>query len=112
MRCERRNRNRCRKRRKCSGIASKRFILSGSKRKANESLERLPDEEDEKLRQTLCMTDAPTSLDTDQMIAHLDQGERNTYNQLLSKVNGVDATHPGAPPRGMVMVDKPIRSNQ
>ncbi len=75
-------------------------------RKANESLERLPDADDELLRQVLCMANAPTSLDTDQMISHLDQGERNTYNELLNKVNGVDVTHPGAPPRGMVMVDQ------
>ncbi len=75
-------------------------------RKADESLERLPDPDDEMLRQVLWAANAPTSLDTGQAIAHLDQGERNKYNQLLSKVNGVNVTHPGAPPRGMVMVDK------
>ena len=80
-------------------------MRSGPKHKANESLERLADEDDEMLRQALCIANAPTSLDTGQMIAHLDQGERDRYNQLLNGVNGVDVTHPGAPPRGMVMVD-------
>ncbi len=75
-------------------------------RKAEENLERLPDQNDEMLRQVLWAANAPTSLDTGQMIAHLDQGERNKHNQLLSSVNGVNVTHPGAPPRGMVMVDK------
>ena len=74
--------------------------------KADASLKRLPDAGDEMLRQALWDAKAPTSLDTAQMIAHLDQGERNKHNQLLSKVNGVSVTHPGAPPRGMVMVDK------
>ncbi len=75
-------------------------------RKAEESLERLPDQDDEALRQVLWAANAPTSLDTGQMIAHLDQSERDKHNQLLSGVNGVAVTHPGAPPRGMVMVDK------
>jgi hypothetical protein len=73
---------------------------------ANDSLESLADEDDELLRQVLCLDHAPTTLDREQMIAHLDQGERNTYNQLLGAVQGVDANHPGAPSRGMVMVDK------
>ncbi len=72
-------------------------------RKANPELERLPNEEDEALRIAFWQ---PTSLTRDQMIDLLDQGERNHYNQLLGNVNGVEVTHPGAPPRGMVMVDK------
>lgn len=76
-------------------------------RKADASLKHLPDEGDESLRQALWDTKAPTSLNAAQMIKHLDQGERNKHNQLISKVNGVSVTHPGAPPRGMVMVDKP-----
>ena len=74
--------------------------------KADASLERLSDAGDEMLRQALCAAGTPTSLTKGQMIAHLDQGQRNKHNQLLAKVNGVNVTHPGAPPRGMVMVDK------
>jgi hypothetical protein len=40
------------------------------------------------------------------MIAHLDQAQRNQYNRLLNEVNSVEVTHPGAPPRGMVLVNK------
>lgn len=75
-------------------------------KKANPQLDRLPDPEDEMLRQVLLDANAPTSLDHSQMIGNLDQGQRNQYNQMLSKVNGVSVTHPGAPPRGMVLVDK------
>ena len=76
-------------------------------RKKDESLERLPEADDETLRQVLWSAHAPTTLDTGQAIAHLDQAERGKYNQLLNGVNGVSVTHPGAPGRGMVMVDKP-----
>ncbi|MCS7465838.1 PSD1 and planctomycete cytochrome C domain-containing protein [Stieleria sp. ICT_E10.1] len=76
-------------------------------RKTDESLERLPDADDETLRQVLWSANAPTTLDMGQAIAHLDQAERGRYNQLLNGVNGVSVTHPGAPGRGMVMVDKP-----
>ncbi|WP_182867713.1 PSD1 and planctomycete cytochrome C domain-containing protein [Stieleria mannarensis] len=75
-------------------------------RKADETLQRLPDADDETLRMVLCAADAPTSLDTAQAVAHLDQSERGRHNQLINGVNGVSVTHPGAPPRGMVMVDK------
>jgi cytochrome c553 len=62
--------------------------------------------EQERLRQLLVDPEAPTTLDRDGMIAHLDQAQRNRYNQLLNAVNGVEVTHPGAPPRGMVLVDR------
>lgn len=67
----------------------------------------LGDSKDERLLQLLLDPAAPTSLDRDGMIDHLDQGQRNKYNQLLNEVNGVEVTHPGAPPRGMVLVDNP-----
>ncbi len=74
--------------------------------KENKDLERLTDDNLEELRRVLYASDTPTTLDTAQMIAHLDQGERNQYNSQLSKVNEVDVTHPGAPPRAMVMTDR------
>ena len=76
-------------------------------RKADANLERLADPGDEQLRVALFDSAAPTSLDRDQMLGHLDQAQRDRYNQLMGTVNGVEVTHPGAPPRGMVMVDKP-----
>ncbi|MCA9138569.1 MAG: DUF1553 domain-containing protein, partial [Planctomycetales bacterium] len=75
-------------------------------RKADENAEHLADGEDELLRQLLWAPNVPSSLDRDQAIAHLDQAERGRYNELINGVNGVAVTHPGAPPRGMVMVDR------
>jgi hypothetical protein len=48
---------------------------------------------------------SPTTLDTAQILNHLDQAERNTYNRQLSKVKAVESTHPGAPGRAMVLLD-------
>lgn len=76
-------------------------------READAALEKLPDDSDEALRQVLFAADAPTTLDTAQMIAHLDQGERNKHNDMIRQVKAVEVSHPGAPPRGMVLVDKP-----
>lgn len=83
------------------------YTLWTEARKENEDLERLEDPGDEQLRQMLLASTSPTTLDTDQAVAHLDQGERGKYNQLLNGVNGVEVTHPGAPARGMVLVDRP-----
>jgi hypothetical protein len=76
----------------------------GSKDEAEPN--RLEDDAAEAIRQALYDGDSPTSLSTAQMIAHLDQGQRNKYNAMLGKVKGVEVSHPGAPPRGMVLVDK------
>lgn len=70
-------------------------------------LQQLPDSESEQLRQLLWNPLAPTTLTRDDMIEHLDQAQRNRHNELLNAVNGVEVTHPGAPPRGMVLIDKP-----
>ncbi|MEQ1830275.1 MAG: PSD1 and planctomycete cytochrome C domain-containing protein [Pirellula sp.] len=76
-------------------------------KKKDDASTRLPDDNDEGLRLALLAEDNPTSLTSDLMIANLDQGERNEYNVQLGKVRGVEATHHGAPGRGMVLVDKP-----
>lgn len=70
----------------------------------------LPSPEDETLRQILLSGRAPATLNTAQAVTHLDQGERNKYNQLKKGVTGISITHPGAPPRAMVLNDraKPI----
>lgn len=83
------------------------FASWGEAKKADPPLEALADVADEQIRQVLFSPSNPTSLDREQMIRHLDQGERNEYNQKMNGVNGVEVTHPGAPPRGMVLVDKP-----
>lgn len=67
---------------------------------------RLPGDADEAIRLEIFHDQSPTSLTSEQMVAHLDQGQRNKHNSMISKVKGVEVTHPGAPPRGMVLVDK------
>ncbi len=74
-------------------------------RKANATLTRLPDDNEEALRGVLLAADAPTQLDTAAAVTLLDQGENNTHNSMLGKVKGIEVTHPGAPGRGMVMRD-------
>lgn len=67
---------------------------------------RLEDDADETIRQALYDGETPTSLTSAQMVVYLDQGQRNKHNAMLGKVKGVEVSHPGAPPRGMVLVDK------
>ncbi len=75
--------------------------------KKDSSATRLPNDDEEALRAALFATDNPTTLTSEQMIALLDQGERNEYNQQLGKIKGVEASHHGSPARGMVVTDKP-----
>jgi hypothetical protein len=74
--------------------------------KTDSKIERLDDDSQEALRQLLWVPGSPTTLDAAQTVRHLDQGERNKHNQMVAGVNRVEATHPGAPPRGMILVDK------
>ena len=73
--------------------------------KDNGGLERLDDEADEALRQVLWIPGSPTTLDAAHTVRHLDQGERNEHNRKIAGVYRIEATHPGAPPRGMILVD-------
>ncbi len=75
-------------------------------READPEVERLDDDLAETLREVLFADDSPTTLTTAEMVSHLDQGERNQHNNLIRKVKEVEVSHPGAPARGMVMVDK------
>ena len=78
----------------------------GEASKADSRIKHLADETDERLRQVLWIPGSPTTLNADQTVRHLDQGERNQHNRMVAAVNRVEATHPGAPPRGMILVDK------
>ncbi len=71
----------------------------------DKGLTALPDAAQEQLRQALLAQDMPTVLNQDQMRSHLNQAERNEYNQQLSKVKAVESKHPGAPGRAMVVQD-------
>lgn len=82
------------------------YAAWGEANKAEAKPTRLEDDADEAIRQELYSGDSPTSLTSAQMVAYLDQGQRNKHNAMLGKVKGVEVSHPGAPPRGMVLVDK------
>jgi len=71
----------------------------------NSAMERLSDEMQEELRLLLYAQETPTTLDTAQINAHLNQAERNEYNQQLSKIKAVESKHPGAPGKAMVLLD-------
>jgi hypothetical protein len=75
-------------------------------KKNNPSVQALPDPHADALRLNLLSGKTPATLDTAQAVSHLDQGERNRFNQLNNAVNGVSVTHPGAPPRAMVLNDR------
>lgn len=67
---------------------------------------RLVDDDQEKLRSMLYDAKSPTSLDSPQTIAHLNQAERDGYNQQLGKIKTLELSHPGAPARAMALVDQ------
>jgi hypothetical protein len=73
--------------------------------KEDSSLTGLPDDQAQRLLTMMLDSQSPTTLDTAQILNHLDQAERNTYNRQLSKVKAVESTHPGAPGRAMVLLD-------
>ncbi len=81
------------------------FVAWKDASEKDKSLARLPDDNQEQLRLALFADSVPTVLDKDQMRAHLDQAERNEYNQQLGKIKAVESKHPGAPGRAMVVND-------
>lgn len=63
------------------------------------------DDSAEEVRQFLFASDSPTTLDSAQILGHLNQAERDEYNRQLSKIKAVDSKHPGAPGKAMVLLD-------
>ena len=50
------------------------------------------DDSAEEVRQFLFASDSPTTLDSAQILGHLNQAERDEYNRQLSKIKAVDST--------------------
>lgn len=67
----------------------------------------LPDAPAEAVRQILYAADAPANLPRDQFSRLYDVETAQKMRTLQRKLAELDATHPGAPPRGMALVDKP-----
>jgi hypothetical protein len=69
------------------------------------------DPDTEPLRQVLYAPDAPCSVDSDVLRRLLDTPAQQKLRALRRKVDELDATHPGAPPRAMALVDNDRPNN-
>ena len=65
----------------------------------------LPDADAEVLRQVLYADDSPANLRGDELTRLFDTPAQQKARALRRKVDELDATHPGAPPRAMVLQD-------
>jgi mono/diheme cytochrome c family protein len=65
----------------------------------------LPEADDEALRQVLYGSNSPISTDYDDLHRQFDTPAQQKVRALKRKVDETDATHPGAPPRAMALVD-------
>jgi hypothetical protein len=61
----------------------------------------------EALRQVLYAEDGPIAIPADELGRALNRAERERLQALAKKVDELNATHPGAPPRAMVLNDAP-----
>ena len=74
-------------------------------RKANPKADRLPNDVRERLRQVLLADGMPSAVPYEQAKAILQRDDSNRIRNQQKKMDNLEATHPGAPPRAMVMVD-------
>jgi len=75
-------------------------------RKADPQRPGFDDPAREQLRGALLEPDSPLVLDAEQTLSHFTQGERGEYRKLSKKVQALEFSHPGAPPRAMVLLNK------
>ena len=71
----------------------------------------LPDTPLEALRQILYTDDAPPNLPPDQLAKLFDVATSSKVRELQKNIDALDATHPGAPPRAMALMDKASPAN-
>jgi hypothetical protein len=76
-------------------------------RKANPTVQRLAEPEWESLRDSFFGEDGPFSIAPEALARLIDRAERNKLNALKSELEKLKATHPGSPPRAMVLNDAP-----
>jgi hypothetical protein len=74
-------------------------------KKQDQKIEQLPDSDKEKIRQVLYASNAPANLPPGEIPRLFDVPTAQKNRALQRKVEELDATHPGAPPRGMVLQD-------
>ncbi len=68
---------------------------------------RMPEPEWESLRQAIFGPSGALAISTDGMRFLLDQGQRDRLEQFNGAIQQINATHPGAPARAMVLTDAP-----
>ena len=71
----------------------------------------LPDTAAEALRQILYAQDAPSHIAANEYDRLFDVPASQKLRELQRKIDELDGTHPGAPPRAMALVDKPKPQN-
>ena len=71
----------------------------------------LPDPQREALRQTLYAENSPVNLPRSEAESILAQPIRDGTAPLRNKIEALNWTHPGAPPRAMALVDRPDPGN-
>jgi hypothetical protein len=67
----------------------------------------LPDKPAEELRQVLYANNSPLNLDDDEYRRLFDTPVSQKLRAMRRKIDELDATHPGAPPKAMALVDNP-----
>jgi hypothetical protein len=72
----------------------------------SDSLDKLPPDE-RQLANILLGKDAPTDIERSDVRQYLSRADRNKFQELQKKVESFQATSPLAPPRAMVVADKP-----
>jgi hypothetical protein len=77
-------------------------------RRREPGLKRLPDADQEALRQVLYGPNAPTNIAVADIERYLDRAMRNRLIPLRKRVDQWKATGPGAPRRAMVLQDAPV----
>src|SRR6185437_8835408 len=78
-----------------------------ARRKEDAAAIGLDDADWEALRQVLYAEDGPFAIATDAIERLVDRKERNELRAVAKKIDELQVTHPGAPPRAMVMNDAP-----
>lgn len=75
--------------------------------KSNPETPSLPNANREELREILYLADGPTTLKLEEVERVFLRDERDKDRRIIRKIENLQATSPGAPPRAMVMHDKP-----
>ncbi len=80
--------------------------IEDAKKNKTKLPEKLNDQNAEELRQILYHPESPTVVSDEVVQSMFNRAQRNKIRQLQKKIETLDVTSPGAPPRAMVLLDK------